>query len=68
MYVYRRVTIGCANFIQELENLAENGAISDAAYDTIMQSLPAESSLNGAAPSRSAAVSPSPAPTASSQT
>ena len=48
--------------MQELENLAENGAISDAAYDAILQNLPSESSLNAPAPSRSAAASPSPAP------
>lgn len=33
---------------QELETLAENGAISDSAFDVIMNSLPTESSFNGA--------------------
>jgi hypothetical protein len=65
MYGLDLSSIGQANFDQELENLAENGAISDAAYDTIMQSLPAESPLNGLAPSRGAAASPSPVPAAS---
>ena len=58
-------TIKSADHSQELENLLESGAINDAAYDAMMQSLPAESSLNGPAPSRSAAASPTPAPTAS---
>ncbi|RDL41006.1 uncharacterized protein BP5553_00985 [Venustampulla echinocandica] len=52
------------NIKNELENLAENGAISDEAYDTIMNALPAESPLNGpaarahAAPSASATPAP----------
>lgn len=49
------------NIKNELENLAEHGAISDEAYDTIMRVLPVESSLNSS--SRVNAVSPSPAPT-----
>jgi hypothetical protein len=65
MYVYPCLVRGNANTPQELENLAESGAISDAAYDTIMQALPAELSLNGPAPSRSTAASPTQAPTAS---
>ncbi|TVY78469.1 [PSI+] inducibility protein [Lachnellula suecica] len=46
------------NIKNELENLAENGAIADEVYDQIMKILPSESSLN--ASSRSAAVSPAP--------
>lgn len=57
--------MGISNVAQELENLAENGAISDAAYDAIMQNLPSESSLNGPAPSRSGVATASSAPTAS---
>ncbi|KAF4621530.1 hypothetical protein G7Y89_g14545 [Cudoniella acicularis] len=34
------------NIKNELENLAENGAISDEVFDTIMKTLPNESSLN----------------------
>jgi len=38
-----------ADRLQELETLAENGAISDAAFDAIMKQLPAESSFGGGA-------------------
>jgi len=57
--------LGPANKIQELEALAETGAITDEQYDTIMNALPAESPLSGAA-RKVASPSPahSPAPTA----
>lgn len=42
--------------LQELETLAENGAISDEAFDAIMKNLPAESSFN-AGPTRKNPVS-----------
>jgi hypothetical protein len=47
-------------YVQELEALAETGAISDEQFDTIMKALPAESPLGGT--SRSSAATPS-APT-----
>lgn len=50
--------------LQELEALAETGAISDEQFDTIMNALPAESPLSGAGGARTAqATSPAP-PTA----
>ncbi|KUJ23311.1 uncharacterized protein LY89DRAFT_728071 [Mollisia scopiformis] len=45
----------------ELESLLENGMISDETYDTVINSLPAETSLNSAA--RRNVVPPSPIPT-----
>ncbi|XMA09011.1 hypothetical protein WAI453_001802 [Rhynchosporium graminicola] len=56
------------NIKNELESLAEHGAISDDAYETIMSALPAESSLGGSArsnptPVQAQAVAPAPAPT-----
>ncbi len=63
----QRLPFDVADKIQELESLAETGAISDAAYDVIMQALPAESSLNAPASARHVLTSPTPAsaPTAS---
>ncbi|KAH8654472.1 hypothetical protein BGZ60DRAFT_532841 [Tricladium varicosporioides] len=49
------------NIKNELENLAENGAIADDVYDQIMKLIPAESSLNASARGN-AAPTPSPAP------
>ncbi|KAE9380397.1 hypothetical protein N431DRAFT_449178 [Stipitochalara longipes BDJ] len=45
------------NIKNELESLAEHGAISDEVYDTIMRSLPAESPLNSSTRSNGAASS-----------
>ncbi|TAQ86272.1 hypothetical protein B7494_g5385 [Chlorociboria aeruginascens] len=47
------------NIKNELENLAENNAISDEIFDTIMRALPSESSLNNASRSNIASTSPS---------
>lgn len=56
-----RISPGSAYTIQELETLAENGFITDDAFDTIMKNLPGELSLNAA---RAApAPTPSPVPT-----
>jgi len=49
------------NIKNELENLLENGAITDEAYDNLMSALPSESSFNKSARSNG----PSPAPSAS---
>ncbi|KAH7409533.1 hypothetical protein BKA64DRAFT_742610 [Cadophora sp. MPI-SDFR-AT-0126] len=57
------------NIKNELESLAEHGAISDEAYDTIMAALPAESSLGGSSarsnptPVQAQAPAPAPVPT-----
>lgn len=45
------------NIKNELESLAEHGAISDEVYDTIMRSLPAEASLNSSTRSNGTASS-----------
>jgi hypothetical protein len=45
------------NIKNELESLAEHGAISDEVYDTIMRSLPAEASLNSSTRSNGSASS-----------
>ncbi|KAI9056201.1 hypothetical protein LZ554_001129 [Drepanopeziza brunnea f. sp. 'monogermtubi'] len=50
------------NIKNELEALAETGAISDEAYDAIMSHLPQESSLNRAASSQAQAQAPTPVP------
>ncbi|KAK2626476.1 hypothetical protein QTJ16_003651 [Diplocarpon rosae] len=46
------------NIKNELESLAEHGAITDEAYDTIMSALPAESSLGGGSRNNSAVTNP----------
>ncbi|KAH8601367.1 hypothetical protein B0O99DRAFT_255371 [Bisporella sp. PMI_857] len=51
------------NIKNDLETLAENGAIVDADFDAIMRLLPNESSINGA--SKATAGIPAPTPTAS---
>merc|ERR1711939_434993 len=56
------------NIKNELESLAEHGAISDEVYDKIMAALPAESSLGGSArsnptPVQAQAPVPAPVPT-----
>ncbi|EKD14542.1 uncharacterized protein L3040_000065 [Drepanopeziza brunnea f. sp. 'multigermtubi'] len=50
------------NIKNELEALAETGAISDEAYDAIMSHLPQESSLNRAASTQAEAQAPAPVP------
>ncbi|KAG9230208.1 hypothetical protein BJ875DRAFT_163588, partial [Amylocarpus encephaloides] len=51
------------NIKNELENLAEHGAISDEVYDKIMRSLPQESSLNASSARSNPTPSPAPVPT-----
>ncbi|PBP22153.1 SH3-domain-containing protein [Diplocarpon rosae] len=46
------------NIKNELESLAEHGAITDEAYDTIMSALPAESSLGGGSRTNPVATNP----------